>query len=175
VTTVKITRSLTKLPGGGYSFGPPKSEAGHRTVVIPGVITDDLSWHLARFVAPDDNALIFTSSTGTPLHDGNFRRRIWHRACTTAGLSGVHFHDLRHTGNDLTAAAGANLRELMERMGHSSTRAALIYPHASNERQRTLADTVSDRARAELRPTGRKRGRAKPSGTHVARRPASGS
>jgi hypothetical protein len=26
-----------------------------------------------------------------------------------------------------TADAGANLRELMERMGHSSTRAALIY------------------------------------------------
>ena len=115
--TVKITRSLAKLPGGGYRFGPPKSEAGHRTVVIPGVIADDPSWHLARFVGPDDDALIFTSSAGTPLHDRNFRRRVWHRACTAAGLSGVHFHDLRHTGNDLTAAAGANLRELMERMG----------------------------------------------------------
>jgi hypothetical protein len=34
---------------------------------------------------------------------------------------------LRHTGNNLTATAGANLRELMARMGHSSTRAALIY------------------------------------------------
>jgi hypothetical protein len=41
----------------------------------------------------------------------------------------------------------------MERMGHSSTRAALIYLHASSERQRTLADAVSDRARAELHPT----------------------
>jgi hypothetical protein len=32
--------------------------------------------------------------------------------------------DLRHTGNHLTAEAGATLRELMERMGHSTTRAA---------------------------------------------------
>ena len=172
--TVKITRSVTKLPGGGYSFGPPKSEAGYRTVVIPGIITDDLSWHMARFVGPDDDALIFTSSTGTPLHDGNFRNRIWRRACEQAGLSSIHFHDLRHTGNDLTAAAGANLRELMERMGHSSTRAALIYLHASSERQRALADTVSDRARSELRPTSRKRGRASSSGTEVARRRDSG-
>jgi hypothetical protein len=30
----------------------------------------------------------------------------------------------------------------MERMGHSSTRAALIYLHATAERQRTLADTL---------------------------------
>jgi integrase len=168
--TVKITRSLTKMPGGGYAFGPPKSEAGHRTVVIPGIISDDLSWHLTRFAGPEDDALIFTSSTGTPLHDGNFRSRIWRRACNQVGLSGVHFHDLRHTGNDLTAAAGANLRELMERMGHSSTRAALIYLHASSERQRALADAVSDRARAELRPPAKKRARARASGTEVARR-----
>ena len=30
----------------------------------------------------------------------------------------------------------------MERMGHSSTRAALIYLHATSERQRALADTL---------------------------------
>ena len=33
------------------------------------------------------------------------------------GLAGTHFHDLRHTGNVLTAGTGATLRELMERMG----------------------------------------------------------
>ena len=44
----------------------------------------------------------------------------------------MHFHDLRHTGNTLTATAGANLRELMTRMGHSSTRAALIYLHSTD-------------------------------------------
>ena len=39
----------------------------------------------------------------------------------------VHLHDLRHTGNTLAAETGATLRELMDRMGHSSTRAAMIY------------------------------------------------
>jgi len=47
------------------------------------------------------------------------------------GMTGTHFHDLRHTGNALTAATGATLRELMDRMGHSSPRAALFYLHGS--------------------------------------------
>ena len=66
------------------------------------------------------------------------------------GLDGVHLHDLRHTGNQLTAEAGANLRELMARMGHDSTRAALIYLHTSDARQRVIADQVGKLARKAL-------------------------
>jgi len=73
----------------------------------------------------------------------------------------IHFHDLRHTGNQLTANAGANLRELMARMGHDSERAALIYLHSSAERQRALADEVGKVAAAELA----KSKLPKPSGT----------
>jgi len=29
----------------------------------------------------------------------------------------IHFHDLRHTGNQFAADTGATLRELMDRMG----------------------------------------------------------
>ena len=71
------------------------------------------------------------------------------------------FHDLRHTGNQLTANAGANLRELMARMGHDGERAALIYLHSSAEQQRILADEVGKAAAAELA----KSKLPKPSGT----------
>jgi hypothetical protein len=40
------------------------------------------------------------------------------------------------------SATGAKLRELMARMGHSSTRAALIYLHSTSERQREIADAL---------------------------------
>jgi integrase len=73
------------------------------------------------------------------------------------GLEGVHLHDLRHTGNQLTANAGANPRELMARMGHGSERAALVYLHSSRERQRALADAVGEAARAELAKSERPR------------------
>jgi hypothetical protein len=36
------------------------------------------------------------------------------------------------------------------RVGHSSSRAALIYLHSTSDRQRTLADAVTDRVREEL-------------------------
>jgi hypothetical protein len=45
-----------------------------------------------------------------------------------AGLpAGFHFHDLRHTGNDLATRSGASTRELMHGIGHTSMAAALIY------------------------------------------------
>jgi hypothetical protein len=58
--------------------------------------------------------------------------------------AGFHFHDLRHTGNHLVAGSGATTRELMHRMGHGSMRAALIYQHATTDRDRAIADALSD-------------------------------
>jgi integrase len=65
-----------------------------------------------------------------------------------AKVPAVHFHDLRHTGNTLAAENGATLRELMDRMGHSSSRAALIYLHVSKGRARHIADTLSAQIKA---------------------------
>jgi hypothetical protein len=87
-----------------------------------------------------------------PLRSSNFRRRVWYQALAEDGLPGIHFHDLRHTGNAFATATGATLRELMDRMGHSSTRAALIYLHGSDDRQRVIADGLSKLAQRELRP-----------------------
>ena len=148
--TVRVSRQLTEVLGQPPAFGPPKSDAGKRNVIIPPMILPDISSHLASYAPPEADALVFTSPSGTPLRHSNFRGRIWLPALAATGLPGIHFHDLRHAGNLFVADAGANLRELMERMGHSSSRAALIYLHSTSDRQRTLADAVADRARAEL-------------------------
>jgi integrase len=66
------------------------------------------------------------------------------------GLPDLHFHDLRHTGNMLTAATGVTLRELMDRMGHSTTRAALIYLHGSDARQHEIAGALSHLAQQQI-------------------------
>jgi hypothetical protein len=55
----------------------------------------------------------------------------------------------------------------MERMGHDSTRAALIYLHSSAERQRALASEIGKNARAAL---GKPEGKPKRSGTRMARK-----
>jgi integrase len=163
--TVRVTRQLD-YHRKGYGFGPPKSKAGVRTVPFPELIVPDLCEHL-RWV-PSPVSFVFSSSTGSPLSHSNFRRRVWLPALAAVGLEGVHFHDLRHTGNQLTANAGGNPKELMARMGHDSERAALIYLHSTAERQRALADAVGATARAEL-ARSKKRKTAKSSGTRMPR------
>jgi hypothetical protein len=41
----------------------------------------------------------------------------------------------------------------MERMGHSTSRAALIHLHSTSDRQHTLADSVATRVQSELGQT----------------------
>ena len=77
------------------------------------------------------------------------------RRSSAAGLPAIHFHDLRHTGNTLAASAGATLRELMDRMGHDSERAAMVYLHGSDARQHQIADTLSKLAKDELKRAAR--------------------
>jgi integrase len=82
------------------------------------------------------------------------RRTKWPETVVTAGLpAGFHFHDLRHTGNQLAANSGATTRELMHRMGHGSMRAALIYQHASTERDRRIAQEMAAMVERERRTT----------------------
>jgi integrase len=158
--TVRVTRQIDYLPGGGHSFGPPKSKAGRRVVPFPDLIAPDLRRHLDRL--RPSAVLVFTSPDGKPLRHSNFYRRAWMPALETVGLKGIHLHDLRHTGNQFSADARANIRELMERMGHDSTRAALIYLHSPAERQRAIADQVGKNAKAAL-------GKSRRSGTQRAR------
>jgi integrase len=54
----------------------------------------------------------------------------------------------------LAAGTGARLRELMDRMGHSTSRAALTYLHASDERQRAIAKALSRLTSGELERRG---------------------
>lgn len=117
----------------------PKTAAGHRVVVVPATIVADLRWHLRCFAEPGPDGRVFVGPKGaTPLRS-NFHKH-WRRATVKASVSGVHLHDLRHVGATLAATTGASLRELMARLGHTSARAALIYQHASSDRDRAIAD-----------------------------------
>ena len=97
--------------------------------------------------------------------------RSYHEAKGAVGLPELHFHDLRHTGNTMAAAQGASLKELMERMGHSSPRAALIYLHATRERDQKIAAGMGRVFAHAKKASASKSGTdPKPSGTQRARR-----
>jgi hypothetical protein len=71
------------------------------------------------------------------------------------------------------AALEVSLAEMMDRMGHSSPRAALIYMHGNDARQRKIADSLNKLPRSELSRNGQRAKdspRRKPSGTQRARK-----
>ena len=125
---VKIDRAHIQPDTGPTFDGDPKANSG-RTVSLPAFLVPEVEAHLAEFVGPN----------GARPARSNFHT-IWDKARQKVGVPGLHLHDLRHTGNTLAAETGATLRELMERMGHRSTRAALIYLHARDHRDRAIAD-----------------------------------
>jgi Phage integrase family len=79
-------------------------------------------------------------------------------------VEGLRFHDLRHSAATLALAAGANTRELMERMGHTSPTVALRYQHVMAGRDQAIATALDElvEAAVSLPPEP-------PSGTLVAR------
>jgi integrase len=79
---------------------------------------------------------------GGQLRRSDFRKSVWSKARAKIGLPGLHFHDLRHTGGTHTAATGATIKELMARLGHSSVRAAMIYQHATRDRDQAIAKAL---------------------------------
>lgn len=141
---VRVAHAHTEVKGKGIVVGPPKSRAGVRTVSIPAAIRPELMSHLAEYVGPETDALVFTGPKGAPLRRGNFNTLVrWVPTVKALGVAGLHFHDLRHTGNLFAAQAGVSTRDLMARMGHDDMRAALIYQRATSEADRQIADRLS--------------------------------
>jgi integrase len=162
--SVQVATSTAEMDDGRLIDHDPKSRAGRRVVAFPKEIVPELRWHVERFAQAGDDGLVFIGPKGGRLRRSNFRR-IWTKARNAIAMPELHFHDLRHTGNTMAAGQGASLRELMERMGHSSTRAALIYLHATRERDEAIAAGMGK----VLREARKKRNAASGTGTQRAR------
>ncbi|MAT04931.1 MAG: site-specific integrase [Acidimicrobiaceae bacterium] len=140
--TVRVERQVIEVDGEQVE-GPPKTDAGRRTVAMPLPLVPELRRHLETYTAPDPAARVFVGVKGTTPRATNFGTH-WRAVRAKIGRNDLHFHDLRHFSNTLAASTGASTKELMARMGHSSPAAALRYQHATAERDRAIADRMSE-------------------------------
>jgi integrase len=150
---ITVEQQAQVVVGQGRVLGPPKSEAGRRRVAIPGELAYILERHLATYVGPSPDAVVFTGDKGAPITTQHWSKKF-REAADASGAEGLHFHDLRHLAGTLAAATGASTRELMARLGHSSPRASLIYQHATESRDRQIAegiDAILDAAKKRRR------------------------
>jgi integrase len=139
--TIRVEENAVELSSGKTVFGPPKTEAGRRSVAIPVELVPVLEAHLSAHVGPEADALVFTSPEGHPLRRTKFRNH-WIAATAKTGIKGLHFHDLRGSGATWAAHAGATVAELMARLGHTTPNMAMRYQHATDERDRAISDRL---------------------------------
>ena len=140
--SLRIERALTELRDGTLVFGPPKTAAGRRAVHYPPPLAGPVAAHLAAHVGADPEALVFTGAKGGPVR-AKALYGAWNDARRSVGVR-YRLHDLRHLGATLAAATGASTKEVMRRIGHASPQAALIYQHATDDRDAAIAAALAD-------------------------------
>ncbi|MFP5372953.1 MAG: tyrosine-type recombinase/integrase, partial [Actinomycetes bacterium] len=77
--TLTVAEQRSRGAGGAMVSGPPKSEAGNRTMTVPVPLMEMLAEHLARreLTAADAGAWVFVGHDGRPLDYSNWRQRVW--------------------------------------------------------------------------------------------------
>ena len=138
---VRVERAVVRVDK-EFRVTTPKSDAGRRDVEIPPHLLPVIKDHLAQFVGPEKDALLFPAAHGGHLAPASLYRHFY-KARSAATRDDLRWHDLRHSGAVLAAATGATLAELMARLGHSTPQAAMRYQHAAQGRDRQIAKLLS--------------------------------
>ncbi|MEO0440924.1 MAG: site-specific integrase, partial [Pseudomonadota bacterium] len=142
-------------------IGPPKSDAGYRTIPLPDVVVTALRrWKLA--CPPSTLDLVFPSGAGTPFGYQNLLRRVFFpiqiRAGITRPVTGkggkpkrdadgnpmvngkYGFHALRHAAASGWIDQNIDLKRLQTWMGHESIQITLdTYGHLISDKAKDAA------------------------------------
>jgi integrase len=135
--TVKVDRALTWVDGVPI-WGSPKSRAGKRLLPLPEPGRQAL---LALKAQQDQDRIkagaqwkgsenrIVTSAVGTPPTPNRLKDTL-DRLCRKAGVPRLTVHQLRHECASLLFAAGADVKQVQQHLGHSRASVTLdIYTH----------------------------------------------
>lgn len=139
---IAVRRAVARV-GGKYVVGAPKSDAGVRDVVIPPHIRGDLQQYLDGLPSGGDVLLFPGSRNGTHMAPSSLYKPFY-RARAGLALDRLRWHDLRHFSGTTAAQTGATLSEIMGRLGHSTSAAAMRYQHAAAGRDAAIAEAMSN-------------------------------
>jgi integrase len=119
---------------------------------VAWVAADDFKSGKAHTVPLNDDAITILKNQRTAASQWVFpysgkpvakvSTKAWHNACTRAGLTDLHFHDLRHTWASWHVMRGTPLQVLMELGGWSSLDMVLRYAHLAPGHNARFADAL---------------------------------
>ena len=149
---IDISKSSLYLPQRGIFSDETKTQQSKRVIKIPAIAAESLKAHRAEQITMRlklgdrwiESNKIFTQWNGKPIHPdtltGWFAKFI-----KKNNLPPIHLHSLRHTNATLLIAAGADLRTVSKRLGHSNmTTTGNIYAHAIKSADERAAEALGD-------------------------------
>ncbi len=138
---------------------------------MPATVIDVLTAHLDHSPGKGPNALVFPGDDGNLLAPTGLYGRAsrvetregrtynkaaygFYAAREVIGKPKLHWHDLRRTAATLGAQSGATVREMQNRLGHTTPTMALRYQAATADRDRAIARRLEEAIAAlSSRPT----------------------
>ncbi|MCE5168497.1 site-specific integrase [Paenibacillus profundus] len=122
-----------------FSYQTSKTAASKRSISLDDVtlrllrkwLTHNKERHLSEGMRTDSDSLLFARFDGTPLRMAYPNDRL-NEIITKHNLHKITVHGLRHTHASLLFEAGANIKEVQERLGHSDIKMTMnIYTHVT--------------------------------------------
>jgi integrase len=114
---LEVTKKITGADKVWTIRDYPKNNE-HRTIRVGDQLCQDIrEYQMATGKRGED--LLFSTSTGSPVSRNVFRTRVWLPAIERSALrQRVRFHDLRGAHASWLLAGGADLKAVMDRLGH---------------------------------------------------------
>lgn len=131
-TIVEVSRKVSPT-GERMVVKPYPKDDEPRTLKVSAQLLEVLAARIEALGLSRDDLLFPSTETagGRPLSRNTFRTRVWLPALEAAGLGfHVRMHDLRHAHASWLLAGGADLKSVMDRMGHSQIQTTQRYLHS---------------------------------------------
>lgn len=148
--TIVVRRQL-QWNGNGHELRDLKTKSASRRVPLVAKAREAIErqrgnqelWASAHGDDFNTLGLVFTNTTGTPLHQSNVNKHLKALARQAGIAKNVSFHILRHTAGTYLVAAGVELNHVKEILGHSQLSiTADLYAHAVPSTHKAALDRL---------------------------------
>jgi len=150
--TLLVLHTVDYIPKYGYVETEPKTAAGKRMINLPDFLIDMLKQHRTRLLEQqlkmgetwENRDLVFPDLHGGYFNPG-YLDKLFTRLLREAGVSHMHFHDLRHSAATILLSMGVNIKVIQQLLGHSDIAITLrVYGHLLPSMQEEAVERWED-------------------------------
>jgi integrase len=150
--TLLVLHTVDYIPNYGYVETEPKTAAGKRMINLPDFLIDMLKQHRTRLLEQqlkmgetwENHDLVFPDLHGGYFNPG-YLDKLFTRLLREAGVTHMHFHDLRHSAATILLSMGVNIKVIQQLLGHSDIAITLrVYCHLLPSMQEEAVERWED-------------------------------